>query len=50
LIVAIADALKLASNTNDPAANMRKILLVRTAQLLDAYNTEARRALSAGGS
>jgi len=47
LIVAIAESLRLATNSLDPAENMRKILLVRTAQLLDTYSIEARKALEA---
>jgi hypothetical protein len=45
IIVAISDALNIASNSIDPATNMRKILLVRAAQLMDAYHIESRKAL-----
>ena len=45
MIVAISDSLRLASNSLDPAGNLRKILLVRTAQLLDAFQIESRNAL-----
>jgi hypothetical protein len=45
LIVAIADSLKLTNNSIDPASNMRKILIIRTAQLLDAFDNEANKSL-----
>jgi hypothetical protein len=37
LIVSIAEALQLARTADDPAASMRTILLVKTAELMDAY-------------
>ena len=45
LIVAIADALKLANNSADPASNMRKILIIRTAQMLDAFDNATKKSL-----
>jgi hypothetical protein len=37
LIVAIAESLRNAELANDPAGNMRKILLMKTAQVMDTW-------------